>query len=264
MTRVEILKVRLDKLKAEDNLLELRTNKLYNRQKKEQKRILEKYFGGEFEKFNVRISEESLGISVSDSNYDFANVYCYSKWKREKERFEKLELSVSSFRPEKVEEWCVERFEMLTKLSQLIVDFEDDIVAQFNKLDEKYSRLRDTFWQPKKDLRKSIRSEEEDIDKLEKESLMEKLFDEDGISLTPEKDDNWLPQFEVKWNWEIQSVSSLRGLKKSASGKSVDLEVKRRFRDWESNDWKFDSVKVDGVRFDKVESFLKRNQKYIG
>jgi len=264
MTRVEILKVRLDQLIAEENLLELRTNKLYNRQKQEQKRILEKYFGGEFEKFNVRISDDSVGISVSDSNYDFANVYCYSNWRGENERFEKLELSVSSFRPEKVEEWVVDRFEMLTKLSQLIVDFEDDIVAQFNKLDEKYSRLRETFWQPKRDLRKSIRNQEEDIDKLEKESLMEKLFDEDGISLTPEKDDNWLPQFEVKWNWEIQNVSSIRGLKKSASGKSVDLEVKKRFRDWESNDWKFDSVKVDKVRFDKVESFLKRNQKYIG
>ena len=264
MTRVEILKVRLDQLEDQENLLELRTNKLYNRQKKEQKRILETYFGDQFDNFITNISEEQVSISVDGSNYDFVNLYIHSNWRDGSDRYDKIEMSISSFRPERVEEWVVERFEMLTKLSQLIVDFEDDIVAAFNKLDEKYSRLRDTFWQPKKDLRKAIRSQQEDIDKLEKESLMEKLFDEDGISITPEKDDNWLPHFEVKWNWDIQSVKSLRGLKKSASGKSVDLEVKRRFRDWESNDWKFDSVKVERVRFDKVESFLRRNQKYIG
>jgi hypothetical protein len=56
----------------------------------------------------------------------------------------------------------------------------------------------------------------------------------------------------------------LRAVKKSASGKSVDLEIKRRFRDFNSNDWKFDTVKAERVRFDKVETFLKRNQKLIG
>ena len=131
-------------------------------------------------------------------------------------------------------------------------------------IEAKYDKLTESFRPYLKDLRKAISSQNEDIDKLEKENMMEKLFDEDGISFTPEKDDNWLPRFEVKWDWEISSVAGLRGVKKSASGKSVDLEVKRRFRDWESNDWKFDSVKVERVRFDKVESFLKRNQKYIG
>ena len=59
-------------------------------------------------------------------------------------------------------------------------------------------------------------------------------------------------------------VAGLRAVKKSASGKSVDLEIKRRFRDWESNDWKFDIVKAERVRFDKVETFLRRNRKFIG
>ena len=94
--------------------------------------------------------------------------------------------------------------------------------------------------------------------------MMERLFDEDGISIIPESDDNYLPQLEVKWDWRISNVAGLRGVKKSASGKSVDLEIKRRFRDYNSNDWKFDTVKAEKVRFDKVESFLNRNKKYIG
>ena len=146
----------------------------------------------------------------------------------------------------------------------IVEDFGDDIIAELNMIEAKYDNLIESFRPFLKELKKSIDSQTEDINKLEKENMMEKLFDEDGISFSPEKDDSWLPRFEVKWDWEISSVAGLRGVKKSASGKSVDLEVKRRFRDWESNDWKFDSVKVERVRFDKVESFLKRNQKYIG
>ena len=265
--RVEILRTRLDQLCDQENILELRTNNLYNRQKEEQKKILETYFLGEFEKFNTRISNESVGISFKGSNYDFVNLYLYSNWRDDQKNFDRIEMSVSSFRPESIDEGVVDRFEMLTKLSQLIVDFQDDIIAAFNKVDEKYSRLRETFYQPKRDLRKSIRSQEQDIEKLEKEYLMERLFDKKGISITPQKNGNYLPNLEVKWNWDIQSVSSLRGLKKSASGKSVDLEVKKRFRDYSKDysnfEYKFETVEVNSVRFDKIESFLRRHKDFI-
>ena len=158
----------------------------------------------------------------------------------------------------------IESATQIPDVGSKLTDFGDDIVGELNMIEKKYSSLVDLIWPAKRELRKAIDSQSKDIDKLKKEMLIERLSDDDGISLTPEKDDNYLPDFQVKWDWEISNVAGLRVVKKSTSGKSVDLEIKRRFRDWKTNHFKFNSEIVERVRLDKVESFLKRNQKYIG
>ena len=111
-------------------------------------------------------------------------------------------------------------------------DFGDDIIAELNLIESRYRKFVEQIWPARRELKKAIDSQSEDIDKLKKEVLIERLSDEDGISLTPKKDDNYLPDFQVKWDWEISNVAGLRVVKKSTSGKSVDLEIKRRFRDY--------------------------------
>ena len=94
--------------------------------------------------------------------------------------------------------------------------------------------------------------------------MIEKLFDENGISLATNENDNTLPSLQLKWDWNMNSVSGIKATKMSASGKSVDLEVRTRFREYNSNEFQFRTTKVEKVRFDNVESFLRRNEKMIG
>lgn len=270
MTRVEILEMRLEELYDRRNFLSDRTDALRLRKKQQKKLVLEKYFTTDLpENYSIVVkSDENVELRAGESKYAIGDFYFYDRWSNDSRAIEKAEINLSSFRAEvgsgEESGWISSRFEAISKFVMIVEDFGDDIIAELNMIEAKYDRLIESFYPFLKDLKKSIDEQSEDIKKLEKESMMEKLFDEDGISFSSEKDDNWLPQFEVKWDYEISSVAGLRAVKKSASGKSVDLEVKRRFRDWESNDWKFDSVKVERVRFDKVESFLRRNQKYIG
>lgn len=270
MTRVEILEMRLEDLYDRRNYLYDRTEALRERKKQQKKLVLEKYFTTELpENYSIVVkSDENVELRVGESNYAIGDFYFYDKWGNDGRAIEKAEINLSSFRSEvgggEESGWISSRFEAISKFVMIVEDFGDDIIAELNMIEAKYDKLVESFRPFLKELKESIDSQSEDIRKLEKEELMERLFDEDGISLTPENDDNWLPRFEVKWDYEISSVAGLRAVKKSASGKSVDLEVKRRFRDWESNEFKFDSVKVERVRFDKVESFLRRNKKYIG
>jgi len=269
MTRVEILEMRLDDLYDQKAGLENRIDLLNKRKKQQKKLVLEKYFNTDLpENYSIVVkSDENVELRAGESNYAIGDFYFYDRWSNDSRAIEKAEISLSSFRAEvgggEESGWISSRFEAISKFVMIVEDFGDDIIAELNMIEEKYGKLIESFRPYFNELRVSINSQAKDIDKLKKEQLMEKLFDEDGISLSPEEKDNYLPRFEVKWDYEISSVAGLRGVKKSASGKSIDLEVKRRFRDWESNDWKFDSVKVERVRFDKVESFLKRNKKYI-
>ena len=79
--------------------------------------------------------------------------------------------------------------------------------------------------------------------------------------IDPEKDDNYLPRFQVKFDWELHSVKSIRGMKKSASGKSIDLQVSVR-RGY-GDEKRLEVIDVDRVRFDNVRSFIRRNKNVI-
>src|SRR6056300_672771 len=266
MTRVEILKMRLDELYDQKYGIDDRIDNLEKRKEQQKKLVLEKYFNTELpENYSIFIkSDKNVELRAGDSKYAIGDFYFYDRWTDEGSVIEKAEISLSSFRAEVEGNWISRRFEAISKFVMIAEDFGDDIIAELNMIEKRYKVLPESIYQSRKELKKSIDMQSADIDKLKKEQLMERLFNEDGISLTPEKDDNYLPRFEVKWDWEISNVAGLRVVKKSTSGKSVDLEIKRRFRDYGSDDWKFDTLKADRVRFDKVESFLNRNKKYIG
>ena len=266
MTRTEILEMRLEDLYDQKYILDERIDNLYKRKKEQKKLVLEKYFNTQLpEDYSIFIcSDERVELRFGDSKCSIGQFYFYEKWLNEGNTIENAEISLSSFRAEVEGNWISRRFEAISKFVMIAEDFGDDIIAELNMLEKRYRILPESIYQSRKELKKSIDKQSADIDKLKKEQLMERLFNEDGISLTPEKDDNYLPRFEVKWDWEISNVAGLRVVKKSTSGKSVDLEIKRRFRDYGSDDWKFDTLKADRVRFDKVESFLNRNKKYIG
>lgn len=84
---------------------------------------------------------------------------------------------------------------------------------------------------------------------------------DNGLMIQPEKDDDFLPRFQVKFDWELSSVKSIRGVKKSISGKSVDLQVSVR-RGY-GDDKRLEVIDVDRVRFDNVRAFIRRNENQI-
>lgn len=265
MKKIDIIKSRLDQLYTQDEISELRVNRLRNRMQDEQKLILEKYFGTSYEGFKLTISRERVSVTIEGSNWGVVDFYLYHNWTSEEgEKFDRIELSTGSFRPEKMDESVVKRFEMLSHFSKLVVDFEDDILAEFNTNSRKYNKLIETFSDSRRALRKSIRSQEEDIRKLESEARLEKLFQEDGITINTLENDNYLPQLQLKYNWRLNSVCKLKGLRKSSSGKSIDLEITTRYKtDYNSDKFTYRTQNADMIRFDNIESFLRVNSNRI-
>lgn len=88
---------------------------------------------------------------------------------------------------------------------------------------------------------------------LERQALLVKLETE-GVEFAPNKYNDY-PSLDARWDWSIRNICKIKVVKKTASGKSADLEVVTRYKDWEGNI--HDGVTTaDKVRMDKVESLL--------
>lgn len=88
---------------------------------------------------------------------------------------------------------------------------------------------------------------------LERQAIFNKLETE-GIEFTADKWNN-LPSLDVRWDWSVRGIFKIKVVKKTASGKSADLEIVTRHKTWEG-DFVDNTTTVDKVRMDKVESLL--------
>jgi len=75
-----------------------------------------------------------------------------------------------------------------------------------------------------------------------------------GIEFTPDEYNDY-PSLEVRWDWEVRGIFKIKVIRKTASGKSADVEITSRFKKWEGG---FDECvqTVDKVRMDKIGSLL--------
>ena len=88
---------------------------------------------------------------------------------------------------------------------------------------------------------------------LEHNALLAKLETE-GVEFVADKW-NHLPSLDVRWDWSVREIFKIKVVKKTASGKSADLEITSRYKKWEGG-FEESTQTVDKVRMDKVESLL--------
>ena len=260
MKRIEILENKREKIYDEINGIEFRLENLDKRKKREQKSILEKYIDT-YDGFKVNYFDDRVSVYLKDSNYSLLDMYVYDEWKKDSRSYNRVEFSTASFRTEFESgtdmNWAAERFQLLAFYSKALADFSDDILAEFNVVVARYDKLIEALYEAKRPLNKKVREVNEMISKIEDENMMTKLMSEDGLMIDEKDNDSYLPSLQVKFDWELQSVKSIRGLKKSASGKSIDLQVSVR-RGY-ADEKRLEVIDVERVRFDNVKSFINRN-----
>ena len=262
MKRIEILEVKREKIYDKINEIESRLENISARSNREQKSILQKYIGI-VDGYKVNYFDDRVSVYLPESNYSLLDMYVYDEWKGDSRTYNRIEFSTSSFRTEygtKDMKWATDRLQMLAGYSKVLEAHSEFILEEMNKVAEKYDKLTAALYEAKRPLNKEVREINEKISKLEDEELMDKLMSDNGLMIEPEEGD-YLPRFQVKFDWELHSVKSIRGMKKSASGKSIDLQVSVR-RGY-GDEKRLEVIDVDRVRFDNVRSFIRRNQNQI-
>ena len=174
MTRTEILKIRLDQLENERTNIEVRTKGLYIRRQKELKNVLKNWF--------IPFNIEDRDVSFSFT--DFLTVEVFAKkinkdqaafWFELKEEYDD-KTTYSGFKlnhyreGSTVNEDLVNIFFLSAEWSQFVLDFQDDIIAELNMVQERYSKYIEVLRDKKKEVGKAINQQQLDIDKIAKEN----------------------------------------------------------------------------------------------
>jgi len=149
---------------------------------------------------------------------------------------------------------------LTAKWSQFVLDYQDDIVAELNMVQERYDKFIEVLREKERELRTAINQQQFDIDELVKENILSKLTTE-GIELDTNKSkkkDSYLPSLEVKFDWTLRSVQALKVLRMTTSKKSADVEVTTR--DWQGG---LHKTVVERVRMDNILGFVRYNQDII-
>ena len=273
MTKLKSLNLRYDQLDQELKSLESRENRLYYRGENEKKLMLKKVFESfSHDQFQIGISStERVTLSPKGDGYNYLVEYSLdTRWRSddgdiiERSRLNHNGSYFYNNEDNKNFNQALVESEARVEFMKLAAEKDEQIQADWMVIDEKYSDLRMKFWDKLKDLRSAVNDASRDISKFEEQAEMDKLENKEGISFKS-KDGKSLPGLDVRFDWRIGQIKNIRVVGKTASGKSVDLEVVRKWSKWDDNlEKRVDMDKIEvfpKVRFDKVKSLL-RNARY--
>jgi len=270
MTRITILEQKLVQLQEKRNQAGIVCRDLEEARIDIISRMIHEYFGEVLEEGDtIKVSSDRVEFTRPQEGYKYnkelLNLYFNSKdWRDE----EADRIETSFYSTSENSEYELRRMILIGKVGQIVLDFYDDILAKYNqiKLDTKVelSKARKVDW----DIEKEIREVNNQIDKIKKENLFSKLENE-GIEFElPEgKSVHELPNIDVRFDWTVYNVKGIKIIKKTASGKSADIELKTMSNVWNSDTQSYnekENIKVvDKVRMNTIESFLLNNTSRI-
>ena len=273
MTHLKSLNLRYDQLDQELKALESRESRLYYRGENQKKLMLKKAFESfSHDEFQTGVSSvQRVTLSPKNDSYNYLVEYSLdTRWRSDDgDRIERTRLNHNGSyfynnEDNKNFNQALVESEARVEFMKLAAEKDEQIQADWMAIDEKYSDLRAKFWDNLRDLRSAVNDASRDISKFEEQAEMDKLENKEGISFKS-KDGKSLPGLDVRFDWRIGQIKNIRVVGKTASGKSVDLEVVRKWSKWDDNlEKRVDMDKLEvfpKVRFDKVKSLL-RNARY--
>lgn len=241
--------------------LESEQDKLKSDRADDRNQLFQKYFSDVLEdgKYVLNVYGESFRVYTEDDSINLVGItFDRDGWSGP---YDRISTNFYTTRSSSMFEFT--RMVLIGKVGAVLRDFHDDVLAEFNSIHEKYApeldKLGEEMWKVKKEVEK-LKLE---ISEIEKNIALD-AFEKDGIEFSiPDNEEYWrLPKMDIKWDTDINQVTKVRMLSKTASGKSCDLEVETIGKDWSYGDHGFKvAVRTrvfNRVRMSNVESFIKK------
>lgn len=269
MKKIDLIREIVVKKKAEEEKLNLKCQKIELDRRVELTEAIEYFF--------PELLNDNTHLEVSDN-------YVYFKRKHEDYNYPKEVLTLclrgKSWRDEEINkietsfysttdnsEFELERMVLLGNVAKILLDYSDDIIANWNCVVKKYkpilSSARKALWAKEAE----IREHEKEINDL-KNAELSKILESEGIEFKVDEENLYrLPQLDVRFDWTVKNIRSMRILDKTKSGKSADIEIGTIHKTYNSDKGEYELVfrnnKYERVRMDKIEYVLFYNKDII-
>ena len=228
MKKVNLIEEIISKKQAEKNKLVEKRQKIELDKRVELTEAMEYFF--------PELLNDDTHLEVSDS-------YVYFKKKREDYTYPKEVLTLSlrgkSWRDDDIEKieagfysttdnsiFELERMVLIGSVGRILLDYSDDIIANWNCVVLKYKDLLSNARKKVWDKEKEISELDNQVTELKKAALKAKMMS-DGIEFTEGI------TLGARWNWDIRNVMGIKITRVTPSGKSYDLELKVKRSKWD-------------------------------
>lgn len=258
MTKIELLNQIIEKKSATEKALRIERRKIEEAKADSLSRMYHKFFG--------EVLEEGDTTEVSGTYFYFKRPqegYSYNKEilslsfnTRDWNDTDADQICKSFYSTNDNSDFELRRMVLLGKVGQIILDFKDDIIAEFNSIKADF---KDELSQKNKEIwaiEKEIKEHKNEIGTIEKNALLTKL-ETDGVEFQYDEDHLYrLPDLDVRFDWNIRCIRKLKVTNKTKSGKSADVEIETVSKHWDSDikEYKlaFNTSTYDKVRMDKL------------
>ena len=269
MTKIQIIQELISKNDLEIDKLKEVEREIKSNRADELNQLFEKYFFDCLETGDsLRVGSESFDIRRPAERGEDSIITIYIKdstYSYESGNADKL--AVSFYSTSHTDEYELRRMVAIGKVGQIILDFEDDILAGYNQIMVEYDKQLKPNRKAQWDLDKKNRDLNFEIESIQKAELMNKLQGE-GIEFQIEEDKYYkLPELDIRFDWSVRGIKKIKVLKKTASGKSANIELEVAYKAYNSEKGEYESVvKTDTyerVRVDKIERMLSYSKSLI-
>ena len=244
--------------------------------KKRQKIILDKRVDltEAMEYFFPEILNDSTHLEVSDN-------YVYFKRKHEDYTYPKDVLTLclrgKSWRDEEIDrietsfysttddsKFELERMILLGNVAKILLDYSDDIIANWNCVVKKYESILSDAHKDVWNMEKEITTLENEIAQIKKAAREKDLFD-NGVEFDLTDDYHDRISLDVRWDYRIYGIKGVKVTRVTPSGKSYDLDLKINRKRWINDKYEdfIEDRKVKSVRADNVWSMINMNRNRI-
>ena len=268
--RIELLEKKGEFLKRELDTFRAAWGSIEADRCNDYKAVAEKYFGEvltiEGDKINATDERIEFLRKCPERNYNKEMLTVYLRGESFRDN-DVNRIETGFYSTSENSEFELNRMVLLGKAAEIILDHKDDILAEWNFVTEsfsgKISDARKKVWKAEK----LVSENGEKITAIENEIVKEKLFGE-GIKFEmPEGGVRKLPEFDARWNYRIDKVTSIRATRKTASGKSYDVEGTFAINRWDSDKNEYyteDSCfEVKSVKAENIDRMLLWNRELI-
>ena len=267
MTKLDIIKIKVDKFDESIESLDTRLNRLHWRRKQETINIFKKFMTPDIDGIEIEnISDRRMEFILLDDKYSSMTIERINQEDIERASWDDTLVDFKAYSNglslKNVEE-LKKRSELQVKLAEQFEDFKDDMIAEVNCVQEKYDGWKRELNKRVKDIKDKAKPFREELRELEEADLEKKLLK--GVTFK-KIESRWsspkYPDFEVKWDEKIRDVKKLKVLRFSASKKSADIELTRQGKDWDGKIWT-DVRKINRVRVDNFKNKVKYTLKTL-
>ena len=268
MKKVKLIEEIISKKEAEKRKLVEKRQKIELDKKEELTEAMEYFF--------PEILNDDVSIEISDT-------YIYFKKKREDYKYPKEVLSLSlrgkSWRDDDIETietgfystnensfFELERMVLIGSVGRILLDYSDDIIANWNCVVEKYKDLLSNARKKVWDKEKEIGKLDTEIANIKKAAEEKALFGKGIKFVKPEKYYDRI-SLHARWDWTIHGIKEVKVTRVTASGKSYDLALKVNRQRWNEKTADYedyiDGLEVKRVKVDNVWNMISMNKEKI-